>query len=174
MRFWRSRVKVIVLLVFTLSLSTAVFAESRVSLRGQAPYRKAELEVSLNENIYYGGKNRIEFSLKALEPKATYSIWLEKGSQSKGLGNSPHSFIADTRGRAAYTSEVEAYKLGSWQIIKIVRHKDSVPENRGEENLETVFIVDIGEFLSGKKVGLKSQSSLKPKITIYKGPLNIE
>lgn len=174
MNFLKFTLWLVLIFSLSVSVSVAVLAESRISLRGQVPYAKAELEVSLNENVYYGGKNRIKFDLEGLDPRAVYTIWLEKGSQNKGLGSSPYSFIADSRGRGVYLAGVEAYKLGSWQTIKIVQHKDSLAENMGEDNLATVFIVDIREFLSGKKAASQSQGEIKPKITIYKGPLPVK
>ncbi len=165
------RVKAVIVLVFIFSLSTTVFAESKITVKGQSVYRNSELKLYLNENLYYGGKNKLEFTLKGLEPRGVYTVWLEKPYSSLGLGDRPYSFISDSSGRAKYVAKFEAHKLRSWELIKIVRHKDSMAENMDGDNLVTVFTVDIEEFLSGRGHSGKGGVLTKPKITIYKGPM---
>lgn len=164
-------VKTVIFLFFVFGLSTEVFAESKITVRGQGSYSRAEVKVSLNENIYYGGKNKIEFKVKGLESRGTYTVWLLKGSAMAGIGKPPYSFFADGLGRASYSGMIEANELGNGQTIKIVGHKDSVAKNTGEGNLVTVFLIDVKEFLSGKKSTSEGQSLIKPKISIYKGLL---
>ncbi|MCF7908475.1 MAG: hypothetical protein K9L86_06365 [Candidatus Omnitrophica bacterium] len=173
MKIYGHWVKIVAFLIFVFGLSIGVFAESKITAKGQGVHHKAELKVFLNENIYYGGKNRIEFKAKGLEPRGLYTVWLLKGSAMAGVGKSPYSFFADNLGQGTYVGGVEAHKLGSWHTIKIVIHEDSDAENMDEDNLTTVFLVDIEEFLSGKKGTSEDQELIKPKISIYKGPLKI-
>lgn len=164
------KVKIAVFLFLILGLSTVVFAELKITVRGKAPFRRAEIKVFLNEDIYYGGKNKIKFQAKGLEPQGVYTVWLIKSQSMTGLGKPPYAFFADSMGRATYISNVEAHKLGSWQTIKIVNHKDSAADNMDKSNLVTVFLIDLKQFLSGK--GVVSESPMiKPKISVYKGPL---
>jgi len=162
-------IKSLIIGVLAFSQPTAVLAESRIRVKGQAPYTRAALELSLNQDLYYGGNNRIHFSLTGLESGGIYSVWLEKGAQTKPLSGDLSSFFADSYGRAKYAVEIQAHKLHSWQVIKIVQHKDGDLSRMVEDNLATVFKVDIAEFLSGASGGWKEGGFIKPKITIYKG-----
>jgi len=148
-----AKIALIIFLIF--GLSRIGFCENiTVTVAADSTHPGAKATVSLNQDLYYGGKNRIIFKVEGLKPDNVYTVWLAKASPSEpltGLGDSPYLLNVDANLGATYVAAVEAYKLNAWQSIKIMLHKDANPQNLGKDNLITVFTISLKELLSGKE-----------------------
>ena len=145
---------VVIAIFLIIGFSRVAFSETiTVASAGSGTYKSAKISASLNQDLYYGGKNRINFQAQGLEPSDVYTVWLVKQSAAApmtGLGDFPYLLKVDSSGRVAYTATVDAYKLNNWQDIKVMLHKDGDLQNLDKANLTTVFNIDINELLSGK------------------------
>src|SRR3989338_8054437 len=135
------KIAAVILLIF--GFFRAGFSQNiTVTAASTASYPGAKAIVSLNQDLYYGGKNRINFEAKGLKPDGVYTVWLAKAAANEpltGLGNPPYLLTVNANQQATYVAAVEAYKLNAWQAIKIMLHKDADPQNLDKDNLINVF-----------------------------------